>query len=533
MKRTLAIVLAIITCFSLSACAVKNEEDLSYKSTTTEQTTTEKAQTQTTSTETTTTEETTTVYTEEFTFCVPSGSEVTVNGEKLDSKTAVAADVPEVLEYVSQLINDVPEFVTYTADLEPGNINVSGTDADGNALVFSNTDNAYTASGASTQSLIDEVSERVSDGLYAWGKHFINFADARPYVHYDSELYGMIFGSADYDWINNTFYNYEYVSDCSYSEFEISNYVSYGSECFTVDVKYTLDVNFYDADRHDYNQTLDATMVWIPEGDTWSIADLFYKPITMEYPEYEGIEFITLNEKTYTGTLIIIEDPSRVSAGAISDLGSTTGLKINAMLEELNNNGINAIAGINGGDFIDTGSYIYTGTPVGLVITDGEVVFADEGYGATYRITGLTNENKLVYGYYTVDEALELGIRDAIAAEDYSGCWLVADGQRYSGILDPADYGCGKNARTAIGQREDGAILLMCINGRQSNSLGATFYDVADEMIKYGAVTAAAMDGGSSSQMGAKFADGSYRYINNPFTPAYGPRACPTFWLVK
>ena len=537
MKKFFVMVICIFVCVSLASCAVKSDTyEIETTMTESTQETTTAAETNTAaenSDATTTTEETTTAAKKQFTFTVPSGSEVTVNGEVLDLETASSAEIPELIEYAAQYVDDIPEFVTVTAGFDTDNLTVSGTDINGNDLVFTNDGNSYSGVSSASQEFIDEVSERVSAGLSAWGLHFINCDDARPYVHYDSELYGMIFGSADYDWINNTFYNYETITSTNYSTFEISNYVTFGSECFAVDVKYKLDVEFQDSSRHDDNQQLDATMVWIPEGDTWSIFDVTYKPEYKEYPSYEGVEFISLNEKTYTGTLIEVSDPSKVSVGVIDDLGSTTGLKIKELMEQYNSEGVNVIAATNGGDFVDEGTYIYTGTPLGLVISDGEIVYADAGNDASYRIAGFTYDNKMIMGEYTANEALEMGVRDAIYCEYTTGPFLIENGQVRDDIPASSSYGCGKNARTAIGQKEDGTILLLCVNGRQSNSLGATIEDLADIMLEYGAVNAVTMDGGSSSQMGAKYADGSYEYINNPFTPAFGPRACPTFWIVK
>jgi exopolysaccharide biosynthesis protein len=43
--------------------------------------------------------------------------------------------------------------------------------------------------------------------------------------------------------------------------------------------------------------------------------------------------------------------------------------------------------------------------------------------------------------------------------------------------------------------------LLLVVDGRQANSLGATYTDLIDIMLDFGAVNAANLDGGSSSYM--------------------------------
>ena len=65
----------------------------------------------------------------------------------------------------------------------------------------------------------------------------------------------------------------------------------------------------------------------------------------------------------------------------------------------------------------------------------------------------------------------------------------------------------GLNPRTAIGQRDDGCILMLVVDGRQVHSYGATYKDLQDIMLEYGAVNAFNLDGGSSTTM---WYNGSY-----------------------
>ena len=81
--------------------------------------------------------------------------------------------------------------------------------------------------------------------------------------------------------------------------------------------------------------------------------------------------------------------------------------------------------------------------------------------------------------------------------------------------------------KNAVGQTADGKILLLAVDGRQPNSIGATFSDLQDIMAQYGAVNASTMDGGTSTQM---YYDGEV--INVPYSPT-GPRSCPTAFLIK
>ena len=87
--------------------------------------------------------------------------------------------------------------------------------------------------------------------------------------------------------------------------------------------------------------------------------------------------------------------------------------------------------------------------------------------------------------------------------------------------------GGGLNPRTVLGQRADGAVLMLVIDGRQPHSLGATYKDCIDVMLEYGAVNAGNLDGGSSTIL---LYDGEVR---NVCASLYGPRNLPTAFIVK
>jgi len=77
-----------------------------------------------------------------------------------------------------------------------------------------------------------------------------------------------------------------------------------------------------------------------------------------------------------------------------------------------------------------------------------------------------------------------------------------------------------RNPRTAIGQRADGRILLVAVDGRQAGySVGMTNFELALAMMRLGAVTASALDAGGSTTMAF---DG--QVLNRPSDPG-GERA--------
>ncbi len=91
--------------------------------------------------------------------------------------------------------------------------------------------------------------------------------------------------------------------------------------------------------------------------------------------------------------------------------------------------------------------------------------------------------------------------------------------------------GSGANPRTAIGQREDGAVLMLVTDGRgASGHLGATAADIIAIMQEYGAVNAANLDGGSSSAM---YYDGTYEMTSVTLYYSTSSWKLPTAYVVE
>ena len=246
--------------------------------------------------------------------------------------------------------------------------------------------------------------------------------------------------------------------------------------------------------------------------------------------EKADITFEEVHGSSFKGYLLTIRDPSRVFCGTIRQFGNFDGSHVIDMIQRYNDMGDHVIGGVNGGDFVDAGAgAAATGQPLGLVISQGEVVYEEfpSDPDHVYHLVGFNNDNKLIMGNLTKQEALDMGFRDALYSAHLTGPFLVVDGQALiEDVPDSSNYGSGKNPRTAIGQKEDGSILLFVCDGRQLNSMGATFEDLAVFMKGLGAVNAAAMDGGTSSQM---IYNGEL--MNQPYSVV--PRKCPTSWLFR
>ncbi|MDP4144403.1 MAG: phosphodiester glycosidase family protein [Bacillota bacterium] len=232
--------------------------------------------------------------------------------------------------------------------------------------------------------------------------------------------------------------------------------------------------------------------------------------------------------KTFKGYLLEVKDPSRIKLGYTDKLGKI-GLKLNEM-----NSLYHAVGGINAGGFVDVKGIGNGGVPTGIIISDHKVVFgfdSELSYRKKYgeaavppketkeNIIGFDDNNVLILGLYTLREAEQLHIRDAISFFPY----LIVNGKPQ---IIKGDGGWGINPRTAIGQTKDGTVLLLVIDGRQISSIGVTLKDIQDIMLKYGAVNAANLDGGSSSTMYLHD-----KLINHPCSSA-GERYLPTAFMI-
>lgn len=229
-------------------------------------------------------------------------------------------------------------------------------------------------------------------------------------------------------------------------------------------------------------------------------------------PETEMVDVIG---DYYRGKMLIVKDPSRVFVGVSGPLGPAyAGKRVENIMKSYG-----AIAGVNASGFDDPNGCGNGGTPLGLVMSEGKLKYGSAG--GRYEIIGFDKNNKLHCGWMTGQQALNLGIRDAVCF----GPVLVTNGKKASGLTS---YTHGSyNPRTAIGQREDGTVLILMLEGRQISSIGAGVSTVADIMLKHGAVNAANLDGGASTVM--YYQD---QLLTN-CSSLNGTRAVPTAFLVR
>lgn len=242
----------------------------------------------------------------------------------------------------------------------------------------------------------------------------------------------------------------------------------------------------------------------------------YEKEILVKDSDNDLYKLIPISGNGYQGFLVAIYDPSRVFIATTAYLGKRGESILTVSKRE------GAIIAMNAGGFYDPDWNSNGAVPHGTVISKGKVVsdYQDAQMGGGF--IGFTDEHKLVLGNMSKEKALAVGYRDAIEF----GPFLIVNGKR---SFIQGNGGWGIAPRTAIGQRKDGIVLFLVINGRLANSIGADMVDLTDIMERYGAYNAANLDGGSSSELVIK-----QKIINTPVAGGEnGLRDMSTFWIVK
>lgn len=238
-----------------------------------------------------------------------------------------------------------------------------------------------------------------------------------------------------------------------------------------------------------------------PQPDAWGLVD----------EDGDGIIVEEIVGQGYHGYMMVVLDPSRVIMGSHPEDFGTKAYAVKDMVESFG-----GVAGVNAGGFIDEVGPARGSEPNSWVVFKGKIYCTSRGRANGFA--GFDRQHKLHVGAFTIAQIKELDIQ-------YGACFgpvLIKDGAvNYDGFKNGFI-----NPRTAIGQRSDGAVLLLVIEGRKATSPGATFQDLAEIFQNYGAINACNMDGGSSSMM---WYDGHYL---NSSASLIGLRPIPTAFVV-
>lgn len=246
------------------------------------------------------------------------------------------------------------------------------------------------------------------------------------------------------------------------------------------------------------DEKTDPTLTVIVDDDKpIEYANEYERAILEKDPGNDDYKIINIEGKGYSGYLAAIYDPSRIKTVVTKKLGKC-GQYLKTMADDND-----ALIAINGGGFIDPNYNSNGANPLGITFADGRLITSNV-YNGAGGLIGFTQENKLVLGKMSVQEAKNMNVRDAVTF----GPFLIVNGKA-SEVL--GNGGWGTAPRTAIGQRKDGIVLFLVIDGRTVKKPGADMNDLIEIMQRYGAYNAANLDGGTSSVM---YVDG--KIINDP-----------------
>ena len=218
----------------------------------------------------------------------------------------------------------------------------------------------------------------------------------------------------------------------------------------------------------------------------------------------------------YVGYVLEIPDPRRVKVATAKNIQEKGETVSNIAKDN------DAVAAINAGGFHDPNG---TGTgrlPYGFIMQDGNYVIGkDVGPDEAVDFVGFTKQGNLIAGPYTKTELADMDAAEGITF----GPPLIVDGQK---MITDGDGGWGIGPRTAIGQKKDGTVIFLVIDGRQPGySTGATLRDVQDVLYEEGCYIAANLDGGSSTTL---YYNG--KVVNKP-ADLLGERMIPTAFIVE
>ncbi|MCZ8516107.1 phosphodiester glycosidase family protein [Paenibacillus filicis] len=217
--------------------------------------------------------------------------------------------------------------------------------------------------------------------------------------------------------------------------------------------------------------------------------------------------------KKFKGYLMYVHNPKMIRVVTTNIVGQ--GEQILSMVKRTG-----ALAGVNGGAFDDPN---YDGNgfkPAGIVMSGGKLLYSDVGMGDPVNVVGIDRNGVMVAGRYKPSELLRIGVKDAVTFQPR----FIVNGK---GLVKNEADGWGIAPRTCMAQSKDGTIMFLVIDGRQPGySIGATLYDAQQLLLEKGAVTAANLDGGSSSVLVKD------NQLVNRSSSSYGMRYLPTAFLV-
>ncbi|MCF0111967.1 MAG: phosphodiester glycosidase family protein, partial [Erysipelotrichaceae bacterium] len=255
-------------------------------------------------------------------------------------------------------------------------------------------------------------------------------------------------------------------------------------------VKEIADANTMESINEDSD---DSAIQFVEYDDTGTYASVYEEQILKKKNPDDRYKIVEIEEDDYHGYIAVLYDPKGLSL-AISKYSN--GELVSDFAERTK-----ALVATNAGPFRrDANNNTY---PYNVVISKGEVYST---YTKKKTVIGMNADGILMLkSFSTAKQAVKAGYVWGVQF----GPNLVVNGKKSS---FKGNGGYGIQPRTAIGQRKDGIVLLVVIEGRgASGSSGISMPDLAELFVRYGCYNAANLDGGGSSVMVVK-----NKLMNNP-----------------
>lgn len=230
------------------------------------------------------------------------------------------------------------------------------------------------------------------------------------------------------------------------------------------------------------------------------------------------IKVDTINTSNYTAKVMTVSDPTTLHLVASKYTDKGQGLS-----DLISQN--NGVAGINAGGFSDPGGNGSGGQPIGIVISNGQVLDDPGGKKSKELMCAFLKDGKFVTGMYSVNDLTKLGATQAVHFHPQ----LIVNGKNV--VTDSIVNAWGWAPRTAIGQEENGTVVMIITDGRfywNKTHRGASMSDIEKIMQSYHVVNAIAMDGGGSTTM----IKDTQLLLKPATNTAIGMRYLPNAWVV-
>lgn len=208
-----------------------------------------------------------------------------------------------------------------------------------------------------------------------------------------------------------------------------------------------------------------------------------YEKLIQDYSD-EDYRIIDIEVAGNKGWLVVVYDPSMVRIMNCKGFKTPKNDGKETIVDMTKRYG--AIVGVNGGAFYDDGK-VSKDIPFGYIIEDGKLIY--KSHSRKSELIGISNDNKLTLITTTGEEAIEMGIRDALEF----GPFLIVNGKRQE-ITKVT-----RASRNVIAQREDGIFIFLITEGVGAS--GITLSEATDYLENFKVYNAANLDGGASTQL--------------------------------